>query len=358
MTMGASGKLRFGIVGCGTIADIHARAMNASKLVELVSAYSRNKENAGKFGETHQVSWTTDWEQFIDNPDMDAVSICTPNGNHLDYGEKAARNGKHVVLEKPIEINLERGQQLIDICENHGVQLAVIYQNRFIPYIQEMKKRINAGEIGNLFIGDAYIKWYRTQAYYDSGAWRGSLKLDGGGVLINQAIHTVDLLQWMMGAVETIYGQTGTFTHERLEGEDNAAAVLRFKNGALGVIQGSTSVNPSQSRRIEIHGSKGTAILEGESVKIQTPESEPKIRELGEVATKSAGSSSPLGGFSTEPHRLQFEAIANAIVNGAAPPVSGADSLKSLAIVQAIYESAKTGQAIDMDTFVKNNRST
>ena len=251
--MTVKNKLRIGIVGCGVIADIQAQAIRKSRNTELVSAFSRSKKNAHSFGEKYKIPRSTDWEQFISDPDMDAVSICTPNGNHLDYGEKAARAGKHVIVEKPIEVTLKRAKRLIDVCKGEGVQLAVIFQSRFMPQIQNLKQQLDNNVIGKLFMGDAYVKWFRSQEYYDSGMWRGTLKLDGGGALINQSIHTIDLLQWFMGDVESIYGQTGTFTHDNIEGEDNAVATLRFKNGAIGVIEGSTSVQPSRSRRIELH---------------------------------------------------------------------------------------------------------
>ncbi len=343
-------KLKIGIVGCGTIADIHALAINESSNALLVSAFSRNKKNAKQFGEKYQITWFTDWDLFISDNELDAVSICTPNGTHLDYGKKAAEANKHIILEKPIEVTLARARALITVCKKNKVQLAVIYQSRFQDGMYELKRQIDQGKIGKLIMGDAYIKWYRSQEYYDSGAWRGTFKLDGGGVLINQAIHTIDLLQWLVGPVNTIFGQTGTFDHKRLEGEDNASAVLRFKNGAIGVIQASTSVQPSQSRRIEIHGEKGSIIINGDEIVVFTTDDSDSLNEKKEIP--SSGSSSPLGGFSIEPHKKQIEAITDAIHNKRTPVVSGEDSLRSLEIVLALYESAKTNTKVIMDDFV------
>jgi UDP-N-acetyl-2-amino-2-deoxyglucuronate dehydrogenase len=348
-------KLRVGIVGCGTIANIHAQAIGQSGNAELFSIYSRNEINARRVGEKYQTKWTDDWKKFISDDALDAVSVCTPNGNHLDYTKKAAREGKHIVLEKPIEITLERAKESINICEEQGVKLAVIYQNRFIPRIQRLKKQIDEGIIGKIFMGDAYIKWFRTQAYYDSGAWRGTFALDGGGVLINQAIHTVDLLQWLMGGVTSVFGHIGTYTHNRLEGEDNAVANLRFKSGAIGVIQASTSVQPAQSQRIEIHGQKGSAILDGNSAKVWVENELIPDENTEKKASTSAGSTSPLAGFSIEPHTEQYKAISNAILRDEAPPVTGSESLKSLAIVLSVYESAKTGRLVDFDNFINKD---
>jgi len=342
-------RLKIGIVGIGTIAGIHAQAMNESEKLELFSVYSRSEESARNLGNKHNVSWYTDWDAFISDPGLDAVSICTPSGNHLDYGELAARAGKHVIVEKPIEVTLERANRLIRVCTEKGVALAVIYQSRFVPEIQALKKELDESIIGNLVMGDARIKWFRGQDYYDSGAWRGTVALDGGGVLINQAIHTIDLLQWFMGDVEDICGYTDTMTHERLEVEDNAVAVIRFKSGAIGVIQGSTSIQPAQARRIEMHGENGTIIVDGDDVKVIKAGADKAEPEKKGTAS---GASSPLAGFSPDPHKFQFEAIADAVREGREPPVSGKDSLKSLAIVLAIYESSRRNIPVIMDDYL------
>ncbi len=342
--------LKIGIIGIGTIAGIHAQALQESEKLELFSVYSRSEKNARSLGDKHNVRWYSDWDRFISDPELDAVSVCTPSGNHLDYGELAAKAGKHVIIEKPIEVTLDRAKRLIRVCEENSVALAVIYQSRFVPEIQALKKNLDEQVIGKLFMGDARIKWFRGQDYYDSGAWRGTLTLDGGGVLINQAIHTIDLLQWFMGDVESIYGNTGTLTHERLEGEDNAVAAIKFKSGAFGVIQGSTSIQPAQARCLELHGKKGTITLDGDDVNILIAGSDQPEQEKKGTAS---GASSPLAGFSPDPHKFQFEAIADAIDKGLEPPVSGKDSLKSLAIVLAVYESSKSNLPVHMDDFLK-----
>jgi len=349
--MAPQDKLGIGIVGCGVIAGVQAQAIRQSEHARLVSVYSRNPDNARRLGEEFQVTWSADWDEFIGNDRIDVVSVCTPSGTHLDYGKLAAQAKKHVVVEKPIEVTLQRGQQLIDECDKNGVNLAVIFQNRYLPDVRRMKKRIEDGDLGKLFLGDAYVKWFREQAYYDSAGWRGTLALDGGGALINQAIHTIDLLQWMMGEVESIFGRIGTLTHERLEGEDNAVAVLQFRNGALGVIEGSTSVQPAMPRRLEIHGQKGTAILTGDIAEVQTAGSS---KNGSAARPQSSGAASPLQGFSTEPHRQQFDAIAGAIARHEAPPVSGEEAMKSLAIVLAIYESARTNQPVHLRHFMES----
>jgi predicted dehydrogenase len=338
-------KFGFGIVGCGTIASVHAEAIRQLPYAELVSVYSRNLENAKRLGQKFNVNSSNDWSTFISDPQIDVVSVCTPNGTHLDFGQRIAEAGKHVIVEKPIEVTLERGRQLIEICAKHNVKLAVIFQNRFLPDVIHMKTAIDAGEVGKIFLGNAYVKWHRTQAYYDSAKWRGTFELDGGGVLINQAIHTIDLLQWLLGKVETIYGQIGTFTHASIEGEDTAVATLRFENGALGVIEASTSVQPAMDRRLEIHGEKGTAILTGNSFRLLGAAFSQQ-ENADSTETGASGAASPLQNFTAEPHRRQYEAILEAISQNQTPPVAGEESLESLAIVSAIYESAKQKRPI------------
>ncbi len=344
-------KLKIGIIGAGNIAKVHAQAIQASSNSVLYSVYSRTDKNARDLAGKYGIKGYTDWNSFISDPELDAVSVCSPSGNHLDYGGMAAMAGKHVIVEKPIEVTLGKARQLTKVCKENNVALAVIYQSRWIRAIEELKKSLDKKKIGRIFMGDAYIKWHRGQDYYDSAAWRGTLKLDGGGVLINQAIHTIDLLQWFMGDVESISGKIATLTHDRLEGEDNAVAIIKFKTGALGVIEGSTSIQPAQPRRIELHGEKGTIVLNGDDVKISVANA-PDVDEEKEKG-EASGAASPFSGFSYEPHKRQFEAIASAISRGQQPPVSGEESLKSLAIVLAIYESSKTNRPVNMDEFRK-----
>ena len=338
-----SKKLKIGILGCGTISSVHAQALKETKNAEAVSAFSRNQENLKRITKEYSLTGYTSLDDFLNDTSIDAVTICTPSGTHLDFAKKAAIAGKHVIIEKPIEVTLERAKKIIEVCKANNVCLAVIYQNRFLSDIVKMKQAIEDGRIGKIFMADAYIKWYRSQEYYNSAIWRGTMNLDGGGVLINQAIHTIDLLIWLAGDIKSVFANVGTFTHRDIEGEDNAVAVLRFTSGAIGVIEGSTSVVPAFKRKIEIHGEKGTAILDGDSFKLlQTEEAINKE----EVKQSNRGGSSPLAGFSVEPHKKQFEQISNAILNDKKVAVSGEDSLKSLSVVKAIYESSNKNKNV------------
>jgi len=335
-----------GIVGCGVIADIHAQAIKQLTNGHLISVYSRNIDNARKIGEKYAVDFHSDWKDFINDKRIDLVSICTPSGTHLDVGFRAADAGKDLIVEKPIEVTVDRAQKLVEYCADSGVYLAVIFQNRYLESVIKAKEMITRGDLGNIFHADAHIKWFRSQEYYESAAWRGTFALDGGGVLINQAIHTIDLLRYLVGDVDYIFGQTGIYTHTGIEGEDDAAATLRFKNGAIGTIVASTSIIPARSRLLEIHGKSGTLILDGDELFI---DGEPANDKNALQKKKSVGADSPLQGFSPEPHRRQFEHIINYINQDIQPNVSGEDGLKTLAVVRAIYESSEKEVPIKVD---------
>jgi len=339
-------KIKIGIVGCGDISEIHADAVSRLKSCRLVAACTRNPERLDSFCKRYSTLGYTSYDEFLNHPGLDIVSICTPTGTHLDYGKMAAEAGKHVIVEKPIEITVSRGRSLIDSCRQNNVKLAVIYQNRFIDAAVRMKQILEKDVIGNVFMTHASVKWFRNQRYYSESCWRGTLMLDGGGAVINQSVHTIDLLQWLLGDVESIYSYTDTFTHENLEAEDNAVAAMKFKNGVIGVFEASTSIQPPQERRIEINGTDGTVIMAGEDLFLKTNQQE---KEKSLVNSKSAGAAGPLDGLTYNYHLKQYKQIIEAISAEGEPVVSGEDSLKSLAVVEALYQSAKTETPVFTD---------
>lgn len=341
-----STKLGIGIVGCGNISDIHADAISAMESCDLVSACTRNIERLNSFSSKYSVTPYQSYDEFLTDPNLDIVTICTPSGTHFDYGKKAAQAGKHVIVEKPIEITLERGLMLVEACRKKNVKLAVIYQNRFIDNVVKMKKILDKGIIGNVFMASASVKWYRDQHYYNESGWRGTLKLDGGGAVINQSIHTIDLLQWMLGDMESIYAYTVNSTHDGIEAEDNAVAAMKFKNGSIGVFQASTSILPAQERTIELNGTKGTLLLRGD--KLFLKEDNEKVESL--ESPKPVGASDPLDGLDYENHLKQYKQIIHSILADTEPVVSGEESLKSLAVVEAIYQSAKKRKPVSIDS--------
>ncbi len=345
-------SIGIGIVGCGMIANFHAKAIKDAQGAALVGCTSRNPEGAAEFAKTHGCKSFASLEEMLADPEIDAITICSPSGAHLDPALAAAKAGKHVMVEKPLEITTQRCDQIIKACEEAGVKLAVTFQSRFHESSQLMKKAVDDGRFGTVTMGDAYVKWYRSQEYYDSGAWRGTWSLDGGGALMNQAIHSVDLLLWLMGPVDQISAMTATMTHERIEVEDVAVANLKFKSGALGVIEATTTAYPGALKRIEVSGAKGTAVLEEED--IHTWQFEDETDEDAAIRERMAGKTDT-GGGAADPaaighhgHTMVFEDFVQAINNDTQPLINGHEGRRSVEVICAIYESAKTGTIIQL----------
>jgi UDP-N-acetyl-2-amino-2-deoxyglucuronate dehydrogenase len=347
-------EIGFGIIGCGLIARFHAAALQEIPQAKLVAVQSRNPTNAAKVQEAASLSCTvyTDIAEMLRRPDLHAVCICTPSGNHLEPALLAAQAGKHVVVEKPLEITEERCDCLIDACEQHGVKLCTIFPSRFADANQVLKQAVTAGRFGRLTLGETTCKWWRSQAYYDDGGWKGTLALDGGGALMNQAIHNVDLLLWMMGPVQSVAAFSATLAHERIEVEDTAVAALRFRNGALGVIQATTSVHPGLPKTIAIHGDKGSVVVEQEDVlrwdfTPELPEDVTIRQRFAQKVGTSGGASNPAA-ISHEYHRRQLADFVQAITTNTAPLVDGREGRKAVELIRAIYRSATTGQVIHL----------
>jgi UDP-N-acetyl-2-amino-2-deoxyglucuronate dehydrogenase len=341
-----SQKLGFGIIGIGNISTFHVKCIQQIENCELIALCGRSEERAKEAAQGNGVPYYTNFADLINRDDIDVISICTPSGIHLEPALAAAQAGKHLIIEKPIEIKLERADQIISACQAANVKLAVIFQNRFGEAVQRLRRAVQQGQLGKLILGDGYVKWHRTQKYYDTGSWRGTLKGDGGGALINQAIHTIDLLQWIMGPVKTVYGKVGTFTHN-IEGEDLGMALLTFENGAMGMIEGSTSIYPGFPERLEIHGEKGTVILQ--SGRIKTWEIQGVKQKSEEIFAdeKSDGASDPMA-ISIEGHLAQYQDFINAVHENREPLVNGIEGRKSLEIVTAIYRSSREGKPIHL----------
>jgi UDP-N-acetyl-2-amino-2-deoxyglucuronate dehydrogenase len=345
----------FAIVGCGMIAEFHTRAINEIDGARLVAAYSRHPDNGAKIAgmaTKGDCAIYDDLDAMLARPDVDVVCICTPSGAHAEPAVAAARAGKHVVVEKPLEITLPRCDAIIDACDAAGVRLCTIFPSRFGAANLRLKEAIDLGRFGRLTLGDTYVKWWRTQQYYDSGGWRGTWALDGGGALMNQAIHNVDLLSWLMGDVESVMAQAALLAHERIEVEDTAVACVRFRNGALGVIEAATSAYPGLLKRTEIHGDRGSARVEQDDITLwEFQEKVPSDAEVhAAMAAQSgfkAGASDPRG-INHAGHRDQLADFLDAIDEGRAPIVDGREGRKSVEIIRAIYRSARTGQAVSL----------
>jgi UDP-N-acetyl-2-amino-2-deoxyglucuronate dehydrogenase len=262
----------------------------------------------------------------------------------------AARAGKHVLVEKPLEVTLARCDQIIDECERHGVHLATIFQSRFHDAGRRIKRAVDEGRFGRLTMGDAYVKWHRSQEYYDSGAWRGTWDRDGGGALMNQGIHSVDLLTWLMGPVIEIQALTAMLAHQRIEVEDTAVASLRFANGALGVIEAATSVYPGYLKRIEIHGTGGSAVLEEEDLKTwdfaKHQRGDEVILEQMKRSQSSGGGASDPAAIGHHGHAMVFRDFLASVREGRPPAVDGHEGRRSVEIILGVYQSAETGKVV------------
>jgi len=336
-------KLKFAIVGVGAVASHHIKALRQIEAAEAVAVCRRNEEKAKEFARQFNVDWTTDYQELLEDPDIDVIDVTLPSGMHADIGIAAARAGKHVIVEKPIDVTLEKADALIGACKESGVTLGVISQYRFMDPVQKLYDYVKKGKLGKLIQGDAYIKWYRSQAYYDSGDWRGTWALDGGGPFINQGIHFIDLLLSVMGPVKWVYAKTKTVAHN-IEVEDIGMAMLEFENGAYGVIQASTAIFPGLPARLDIHGERGTIIIEGEKLSFLHVEGEEPYKA---EAVTAAGASSPMS-IDVTPFVREFEDIITAIKENREPIVNGAEARRSLQLILSIYESSKSGQPIQL----------
>ena len=333
-----------GILGCGNVAAVHAEAIRHVPDLKLVAVCSRSAASARKLAERFQVPWHTDIKQFLAVPSLQAADICTPSGTHSALGCAAAKCGKHVLVEKPIDVSLAAADSLIEACERAGVRLGVSLQSRFLDAPRILKAAVDTGRFGTPVAASAYIKWYRTPDYYRSAPWRGTISLDGGGALINQAIHTVDLLRWIMGPVEALNAFSARRVHSQIEGEDTMVTALRFRSGALGVIEAGTSIYPGFKRRLEISGTEGTAILDGDNITVWalrdgSPNPAPPSREIAD------GSADPMA-IDFEGHRRIMDDFAAAIREGRKPLVDGYEGRQSLELVLNAYESARTSGSL------------
>jgi predicted dehydrogenase len=345
-------KFGFGIVGCGMISQFHARAIAELRGAMLVGCCDTVAASAERFAAANHCTAYHSLAAMLANAEVSVVTIATPSGAHMEPAVAAARAGKHVIVEKPLEVTLGKCDRIIRECEKHRVQLATVFPSRFHDSSVKLKRAIDAGRFGRLTVGDAYVKWYRTQEYYDSGAWRGTWALDGGGALMNQAIHSVDLLAWLMGPVVEVSAFSATLAHERIEVEDVVVASLRFASGALGTIEASTAAYPGSLKRIEISGMQGTAIIEEEDIKVW--EFEKKNRKDEEILARLMGKTHT-GGGAADPsaighhgHRMQFEDVLKAIKKGGKPLIDGPEGRKSIEIILAIYKSAEIGKAVGL----------
>lgn len=343
-------KIGFGIVGTGVIAHVHAIALADIPDAVLVGVHNVNRNKADAFALRHGCKSFGTLEEMLMDTTLDVVCICTPSGAHLDPALASVQAGKHLLIEKPLEVTLERCDAIIEAARKACVLVGVIFPSRFYEAAQQLKRGIDAGRFGDIVLGDAYVKWHRTEAYYRSSAWRGTWTLDGGGALMNQGIHSVDLLQWYIGPVASVQAFVANRSHKDIEVEDTVVASLRFANGALGSIEASTALWPGSLKQIEVLGTEGSAVLqESELVRWNF------IHQLPEDAlVRSTPGSVSHGGVSNPAdishlgHQYQILDMMRAIREGGQPAIDGLEGRKSVEIVLAVYRSAREGRLVEI----------
>ena len=338
---------RFGIIGTGVIAEFHAMALKEAKGAVLTAVCDNVPERAQAFGEKFGVAYESDLPTFLARKDIEAVTIATPTGVHADIAVSAAEAGKHILCEKPLDITLKRVNRIIQTCEKNGVTLACVFQSRLSQNIRRIREAIDAGRFGKLILASAQIKWFRDQEYYDSSQWRGTWTMDGGGALMNQSIHTIDLLVYIAGAPKSVTAYIDTMTHTGIEVEDTAVALIKFANGAMGTIEASTSCAPGFPRRLEISGEKGSVVLEDDnllrwSFVDQTPEDDAILKQGMSSDDLKGGSSDPKA-ISHKGHRRLIEDLAEAIQTDREPIIPGREGRLAVELICGIYKSAKSG---------------
>lgn len=363
---------RIGILGAGNISETHARAASEIPGVEIVAVWGGNAGRAARLAERHGAVAYAELERFLAHRPLDVVLVGSPSGLHAEHARAAARHGLHVLVEKPLDVTTARVDDLIAECQRAGVKLGVFFQERAAPDIQWLRRFVAAGGLGRIILASARVRWFRPPDYYAGSRWRGTWALDGGGALMNQGIHTVDLLVWLLGEPTRVFARASTMLHD-IEVEDTAVACLEFASGALATLETTTAAYPGFPRRLELTGSEGTVILEGNNVvslELRTRGHEPPPSSVGGTA-RADGTASGIGVAvalgpggagggaasqaeraasatvsDTSGHRAVLEDFLRAIETGARPLCDGHDARLSITTVEAIYRSARDGTLV------------
>ncbi|WP_236979231.1 Gfo/Idh/MocA family protein [Membranihabitans maritimus] len=337
-------NVNFAIIGTGSIVELHIESIKEIDNATVVALCSSNEARAKEAEEKYNIPCYSSLASLFANEKIDAISICTYSGNHLEPCVEAAKRGIHVITEKPLEVTLDRADQMINACKENNVKFACIFQSRFKPDYLKLKSAIEDGKLGKLILGNAYIKWFRSEDYYAGSNWRGTMKGDGGAALINQGIHTIDLLLSLMGDVKSIVGKVKTTLHD-IEGEDLGVAILDFQNGATGVIEGSTALYPGYPERLEIYGEHGSVILEGG--KITSWNLKGDTTKASSPQESDSGSSDPMS-ISYKYHKLQLSDFVESIIHDKKPLITGEEGRPALEVIKTIYKSSESNREIEL----------
>lgn len=354
---------RIAIAGIGSVAEMHALSIDDIENATLVAGSCRTESRGRAFADEYGCEWFADTEAMLDESNPDVLIVCTPSGAHLEPTLTAAERGINVLCEKPLEITTERIDRMATACEEAGVALGGVFQQRFTDIFREVHDAAEAGRFGDLSVANAYVPWWRNDDYYD-GAWQGTEELDGGGAMMNQSIHGIDVVQWLAGTamdidpeanpVTEVFAYTDRLAHdEDLMGvEDTAVAVLRYRDGTLGQLLGATSMYPGSLRRIQIAGRDGTAeVLEDELVTWRFRDEwadDGDVRERFSENEASGGAADPMDIDYTD-HRRNIEAFLASLGDDDPYPLDATEARKAVAIIEAIYDSAERGEPVSLD---------
>lgn len=345
-----SKKVGYAVVGLG-VGKRHAEAAANSENANLIAVCDLIQEKLDKIKEAYPDTLTyLDFDEMLKNPDIDAVSIAVPSGMHADFAIKAMKAGKHVLIEKPVDITVEAALRIEQARLETGMKAGVVHQNRYNLDMPLMHDAIVGGRIGRVLFGDFAVKWYRTQEYYDNGGWRGTWEMDGGGSLMNQAVHTVDLMQWLMNSeVESVTSHAAIYNH-KIETEDFTASLIKFKSGAVATFISTTCAYPGLSTDIRVYGTDGSMEADQDTLKVwkfkdsADGEEEAMLKKYsGNAAAAALDPTLCLG------HNFVVEDMINAVRDDRDPSVLPMEAIKSVRIVNAVYESAKTGKTVYFD---------
>lgn len=336
-------KVRFAVIGCGRIAPKHAESIVALPEAELVAVCDIVPEKAQAFAEKYGAKPYTSYEEMLAKEDIEVVTIATPSDLHAPIGIAAAKSGRHVMVEKPMAMTLKSADELIKTCKDNGVKLEVIHQNRFNKSVKLMRKALEDGRFGKLTHGQATVRWNRDDNYYAQASWRGT-KLQDGGVLMNQSIHNIDLLQWTFGPVESIFGYTTT-AMRKIEMEDVGGAVIKFKSGAIGLIEAASTIYPKNiEETLNVFGSTGSVIIGGIAVnRIETWEFPESEEEKKQIFASQESDPPTVYGFG---HREVISDMIQAIREDRTPAIPGEEGRKALEIILAIYKCQQTKEPV------------
>lgn len=333
--------LKFGLAGCGHIAKKHFSALEEIDQAGLVAVCDSDLQRLAPFKSHSDLAIYDDYEEFLQDTNIEAVIITTPSGLHASMGEKAARAGKHILMEKPFVLNLNEGANLVKLCQREGVKLAVVHPNRFKPAVQALFNAVSQGWFGTITHASAVLRWHRSQEYFQAAPWRGTREMDGG-ILFNQAIHNLDLFNWLAGPVEEVFAYGATRVHQ-IQCEDVCTCALKLKGGGLGVVEAAITIYPENlEESLALFGSQGTVVLGGRSLaKIKewkfsclTPNQAEKQAELLNKAPAAQG------------HREVIADFTDAVLNDREPMVSGLEALKVLRLIEGIYQSIAGGKPV------------